>query len=180
MSYRQAADGWGPAHHVHVNKPLGLVHTEREWKRIFTGRNEVLAKVIFLQACVCPQGGGGGLVPGGVWSPIFRGGRGVWSPIFRGVSKFSGGVSNRNTVNVRPVRILLECILVFFMFVREWTIRMPITYVQCEQRLSDLQFSDVVQCEQGIAIHSIAFLASQSESTWKRDGQTKCRRPNNK
>ena len=28
-------------------------------------------------------------------------------------SKFSGGVSNfRNTVNVRPVRILLECILV--------------------------------------------------------------------
>ena len=37
------------------------------------------------------------MVPGGV-SPIFREG--------------GGGVSNRNTVNVRPVRILLECILV--------------------------------------------------------------------
>ena len=27
--------------------------------RIFTGRNEVVAKVMFLQVCVCPQGGGG-------------------------------------------------------------------------------------------------------------------------
>ena len=26
--------------------------------KIITGRNEVVAKVIFLQACVCPQGGG--------------------------------------------------------------------------------------------------------------------------
>ena len=33
---------------------------------IITGRNEVLAKVIFSQACVCPQGG----VP----APNFRGG----------------------------------------------------------------------------------------------------------
>ena len=52
---------------------------------------------------------------GGV-PPIFQG----VPPIFRGVSffleggssKFSGGVLPRNTVNVQPVRILLECILV--------------------------------------------------------------------
>ena len=45
---------------------------------LITSRNEVLATVIFSQACVCPQGQGSG--PGGVWSPIFR-----------GVSNFSGG-----------------------------------------------------------------------------------------
>ena len=38
---------------------------------------------------------------------IFGGG-GVSGPNFRGVSNF------RNTVNVRPVRIVLECILVIF------------------------------------------------------------------
>ena len=70
--------------------------------------------------------------------------------------------------------------LSFLMFESKWTIRMPITYDQCEQRLSDLQFSDVVQCEQGIAIHSIAFLTSQSEYTWKRDGQTKFSHAKNK
>ena len=60
--------------------------------RLVTGRNEVLAKVIFSQASVCPQGGGypsmpcksvprgWGLVPGGSGP---RGG--VWS---RGVSNF--------------------------------------------------------------------------------------------
>ena len=104
---------------------------------IFTGRNEVLAKVIFSQACVILSTGGsgpggvsgpGGLqILGGVWSrgvlQIFRGG-GVWSrgvlQIFGGgrglvpggFSKFSGGGLHRNMVNVRPVRILLECILV--------------------------------------------------------------------
>ena len=32
-----------------------------KWRHevIFTGRNEVVAKVMFLQVCVCPQGGGG-------------------------------------------------------------------------------------------------------------------------
>ena len=60
-------------------------------RHIFTGRNEVLAKVIFSQACVCPQGGGacskflGGACSkfsGGVPAPKFRGGA---------CSKFSGG-----------------------------------------------------------------------------------------
>ena len=63
---------------------------------IFTGRNEVLAKVIFLQACVCPQWGGGypsmpcrsvrggSLVPGGL--QFFGGG----SPIFWGGLQFFG------------------------------------------------------------------------------------------
>ena len=59
---------------------------------------------------------------GGVPAPNFRGGvcskfGGVPAPNFRGggvCSKFSGGSSNfRNTVTVRPVRILLECILVY-------------------------------------------------------------------
>ena len=63
----------------------------------------------------CRSVPGGGLVPRGVsnfffggvsnfgGSPIFLGG----SPIFRG-----GERDVWNTVNVRPVRILLECILV--------------------------------------------------------------------
>ena len=75
--------------------------------RIFTGRNEVLAKVMFLQAFVILSTGGclvqggclvlGGSGPGGVWSrggclqfggfSNFSGG----SPIFRGVSNFFWG-----------------------------------------------------------------------------------------
>ena len=89
---------------------------------IFTGQNEVSAKVIFSQACVmnsvhgggCSKFGGGCLLGGCLF---FGGG---------GSSKFSGGVFflrgclflggglHRNTVNVRPVRILLECILVLY------------------------------------------------------------------
>ena len=60
-------------------------------------------------------------------SSIFRGvsnfsgvsnflGEEEWPPIFWGFSNFPGGISNWNTVNIRPVRILLECILVFFFF----------------------------------------------------------------
>ena len=76
---------------------------------IFTGRNEVLAKVRFSQASVILLTGGAGVsqhalqvspVGGGPQffggSPIFRGGRGVSNfsgvaPIFRGVSNFFGG-----------------------------------------------------------------------------------------
>ena len=84
---------------------------------------------------ILSTGGGGGvwsgLNPGGVPAPNFRGGV-VWSDPGGGACSkfwvggacskfpggvpapnFRGGVSNfRNTVNVRPVRILLECILV--------------------------------------------------------------------
>ena len=87
---------------------------------IITGRNEVLAKVIFSQASVCPRGGGGG-IPACLAGQSQRGG------LVPGVSNFSGGSSNfsgglqffggspifRNTVNVWPVHILLECILVY-------------------------------------------------------------------
>ena len=87
------------------------------------------AKVIFSEACVCPQAGGGGF-----WS---RGGLGFFgglqffggSPIFGGVSKFfffffffqffppkiSSGMHPPETVNARPARILLECILVILL-----------------------------------------------------------------
>ena len=38
---------------------------------IITGRNEVLAKVMFLQVCVCPQGGGGeGVCLSACWDAI--------------------------------------------------------------------------------------------------------------
>ena len=79
---------------------------------VITGRNEVLAKVIFSQASVCPRGGGGWVSqhalqvsPGGVWSQgglqIFWGGLQFWggspnfwgSPIFGGVLQILG-VSN--------------------------------------------------------------------------------------
>ena len=36
---------------------------------IFTGRNEVVAKVMFLETCVCPQGGGGCLPQCMHWYP---------------------------------------------------------------------------------------------------------------
>ena len=92
---------------------------------IFTGRNEVLAKVIFSQASVIHSVHRGGVCSkfsGGVSAPNFWGG-GVGGCV---CSKFGGGVSApnfqgrgvclRNTVNVRPVRILLECILLFTIF----------------------------------------------------------------
>ena len=111
--------------------------------RLVTGRNEVLAKVIFSQASVCPRGGipaclasqswGVGSGPrgsgprGGVWSwgsPIFWGAVKGDPPILGGEFFFDfcflwgytvpPGTRHRNTVNVRPVRILLECILVLY------------------------------------------------------------------
>ena len=64
-------------------------------KYIFTGRNEVLAKVIFLHVCVILFTGGGVLAPnfGGVPAPNFRGEGGFLLQIFGGgaCSKFSGG-----------------------------------------------------------------------------------------
>ena len=101
-----------------------------------------LAKVIFLQVCVCPQGGvggvvgipaachagqswGGGLVPRG--SPIFRGVGGdpqFWGGIFfsflLSLGKHPPPPRSRvkHMVNERPVRILLECILVMTYYYR--------------------------------------------------------------
>ena len=37
---------------------------------IFTGRNKVVAKVMFLQVCVCPQGGGEGVCLSACWDAI--------------------------------------------------------------------------------------------------------------
>ena len=98
------------------------------WSPIFQGLQPEYGQCL---AGMHPTGitfsGGLGVVSNflGVWSPIFLG-EGVWSPIFWGrgvVSNFSGrclqffrgcglqffrGDSNRNTVNVRPVCILLE------------------------------------------------------------------------
>ena len=48
-----------------------------------TGRNEVLAKVIFSQACVCPREGG--------CASKFSGG----VPFWEGASKFSGGGASK-------------------------------------------------------------------------------------
>ena len=39
-------------------KVLPLSKEEIDFNCIFTGRNEVVAKVMFLQVCVCPRGGG--------------------------------------------------------------------------------------------------------------------------
>ena len=90
---------------------------------------------IFTSVChsFCSQGGwsgpgrggellqifwGGLEIFGGGVPPNFRGGppnfQGWGSPNFWGVPTNFGGGLHRNTVNVRPVRILLECILVWF------------------------------------------------------------------
>ena len=82
---------------------------------IFTGRNEVLAKVIFLHLSVIHsvhRGGGGLQFFGG--SPIFRGGFFFLISSVFGDTTPPPGTRHWNTVNVRPVRILLECILVLF------------------------------------------------------------------
>ena len=139
MSYRLCFDH----HFLHYFR-------KRTERLIFTGWNEVLAKVIFSQACVIlstGRGGGLGNIFTSVCHSVHRGGvseifRGV-SEIFGGMSEILGGVSeiwgvskifrggfwnfrgggvlHRNTVNVRPVRILLECILILQYF-----------YVMCE------------------------------------------------
>ena len=93
---RQTATAAGGTH------PTGMHSCFRFIFQIYcliTGRNEVLAKVIFSQACVCPQGGC--LVPGGClfWggsSKCFGGGvfLGGFLQIFRGGVFFGGGSSN--------------------------------------------------------------------------------------
>ena len=76
--------------------------------------------VMFLQASVILSTGGGLQYFVGGGGLQFFGGSLIFqgvsnfsggSPIFQGGLQFFGGVSNRITVNVRPVRILLECIL---------------------------------------------------------------------
>ena len=75
------------------------------WHEIFTGRNEVVAKVMFLQVCVYPQGGGGCLPQCmlGCHTPLGWRTPPEWrTPL---------GSRLQHTVYERPVRILLECIL---------------------------------------------------------------------
>ena len=46
-------------HKVEVGSRIKKVLRDTfSFSQIFTGRNEVVAKVMFLQVCVCPQGGG--------------------------------------------------------------------------------------------------------------------------
>ena len=96
--------------------------------KFITVRNEV-AKVIFLQVCVCPRGGeGGAWSSGGAWS------RGAWSGgvsapggclvlggLGPGGTRSGGGVGipvcteadpRERRLLLRTVRILQECILV--------------------------------------------------------------------
>ena len=78
--------------------------------KVITGRNEVVAKVMFLQVSVCPQGGRvSASVHAGMPSPHQGdppGTRKTPSP----------GSRLQHTVYERPVRILLECILVLDSF----------------------------------------------------------------
>ena len=115
------------------------------FRLIITGRNEVVAKVMFLQVCVCPQGGGclpqcmlgyhppdqadppgPGRPPRTRQNPLDQGdptgpGRppqdqadppppGPGRP--PGTRQTPPGSRLQHTVYERPVRILLECILV--------------------------------------------------------------------
>ena len=112
--------------HVHAPDPC-YYRPQRSW-----------AKVISLQASVCPHGEGSAQnFGGGVCSKFSGGGRsdpnfggGVWNFFFFFFSiyfppkKISSGMhtlppSAPETVNARPVRILLECILVQIMMVEK-------------------------------------------------------------
>ena len=93
--------------------------------KVVTGRNEVVAKVIFLQLSVCPQGGrvsasvhaGMPYHPPGMENPP-----GMETPPRDGEPPLGWrtppdgepppGSRLQHTVYERPVRILLECILV--------------------------------------------------------------------
>ena len=71
-----------------LDVPVGV---KNHVKRLLPPANEVWGKVICLQVCVCPRGGGvwsregawfwGRSGPGGAWSlgGVWSGGRGVWS-----------------------------------------------------------------------------------------------------
>ena len=88
------------------------VHT---FRAIFTGRNEVLAKVIFLHLFVILFTGGGCLArrtPPGQVPPRTRYPPGPGTPPSPDQVPSPRSSKLRNTVNDRPVRILLECILV--------------------------------------------------------------------
>ena len=105
----------------------------QELSRYYYRPQRSWAKVIFSEACVknsvhgWGRGGGGG---GGVWSRggskfsgggLVLGGRvskfsgvGVWCLVPGGLQIFGGFQIFADTVNERPVRILLECILVHY------------------------------------------------------------------
>ena len=79
---------------------------------VITGRNEVVAKVMFLQVSVCPQGGR-------VSAPVHAGMPDPpWDQADTPPDQADPPPGSRlqHTVYERPVRILLECILVFFSF----------------------------------------------------------------
>ena len=107
------------------NKSIALV--------IFTGCNEVVAKVVFLHVSVILLTGGGlraGRTPRDQTPP--PGTRQTPNPRTRqtppgpgrhppGPGRHPPGSRHQHTVNDRPVRILLECILVFVRdFASEW------------------------------------------------------------
>ena len=97
---------------------------------LVTGRNEVVAKVIFLQVSVCPQGEGGGCLPQCMLGchtprmenppPQMENPPSPWDgeppPGWRAPPHMESpppGSRHQHTVYERPVRILLECILGF-------------------------------------------------------------------
>ena len=112
------------------NEGLRLVHSQEFYacgtvhiQNIITGRNEVLAKVMFLQVSVILLTGGGGVPdqappPGpGRYTPPDQAGTPpdqAGTPPSRPGRYTPPSSRPRNTVNDRPVRILLECILVRF------------------------------------------------------------------
>ena len=87
---------------------------------LITGRNKVLAKVIFSEACVILStgedlvpgvsnfSGAGVLVPGRV-PPNYLGGGVVSGPGVVPPNVRGGGHLHQNTVNIWPVRILISC-----------------------------------------------------------------------
>ena len=85
------------------------------------------AKVIFSQACVCPQGGGlSASVHAGIYiweqTPLHPGSRCPHPPRPGRPpgSRHPPEIRLQHTVNERPVRILLECVLVYLSF-SSWT-----------------------------------------------------------
>ena len=60
-SFRQVSCIQSPMKMVILGMSIAqaFICSDRTSRHLFTGRNEVVAKVMFLQVCVCPQGGEG-------------------------------------------------------------------------------------------------------------------------
>ena len=119
-----------------------------ELSSFVTGRNEIVAKVMFLlMSVILLTRGVSASVHAGIQTPLEQ------TPPPRADTHLpSPGSRLRHTVNERPVRILLECILVFTLFQPQKTVeeksisRREEETVEAAEDVNSQMFINVSQC----------------------------------